>query len=311
VLFAGHGMEANTADVAGGVLLPELLHRRQFGTPYLEFPDWSPGDPYLTLDQRVLPRHFLERCLTAPTPTTAKGRTGLAKRVVRRIRHHLPATALNAFERTYWHRPNWWEMHLRPAASETSRDLYAEAARLELESVVATSWYRPHWGKMKAFVIPSFSDCHIRINLKGREAHGIVEPDDYEAVLDEVEADLRKIVDARTGEPVVDYVIRMRAKDPNASIGPAPDLVVSFKAVTDVISHPEVGVVGPAPLMRMGEHTPNGWAAISTRDGVRADLGAHQPRDLTATVIELLGLAPSPLVTGTSFAPDVRSAEVP
>lgn len=299
VVFAAHGMETNKSDVIGGVLIPELLHRMTFGEPMIDFEPWEEGDPYIMLDQRSLARHYLEHRLRRPTPVTSRGLRSLPKRAVRRIRHHLPEPALNWFEKTYWQWPDWWDMRVREPAPYHSRDLYGEASRIELESVAAASWYRTFWPQMKAFVIPSFSDCHIRLNVRGRERDGIVDLADYEAVADEVEAELRSLTDPRTGEPIVDQVIRIRQSDPMAEIGPAPDLVVTFHATTDIVRHPTEGLIGPCPLMRMGEHTPNGWAVIGTPDGVREDLGTIEPRDLTATVIGLMGLDESPLQTGS------------
>jgi predicted AlkP superfamily phosphohydrolase/phosphomutase len=220
--------------------------------------------------------------------------------VIRRLKSMLPDTAIGKLEKLYWRRPDWWEMNLREPVPFESRDLFGEASRLELESIVATSWYRPHWSKMKAFVIPSFSDCHIRLNVRGRERDGMVELDDYDQVCDDVERELRLLVDARTNEPIVGEILRPRRDDPMAEIGPAPDLIVSFTHVADAIRHPALGVVGPCPLMRMGEHTPNGWAAIVTPEGGSEDLGTFEPRDLTATVVDLLGVPESPTVTGRS-----------
>lgn len=299
VVFAAHGMESNKSDVIGGVLVPEFLHRLYIGEPMIDFEPWEEGDPYITLDQRSLSRHYLEHRLRKPTPVTSRGIRSLPKRIVRRIRHHLPETALNTFEKMYWRRPDWWDMRLREPAPYHSRDLYTEAHRIELESVAASSWYRPFWPRMKAFVVPSFSDCHIRLNVRGRERDGIVDPVDYASVCDEIEAELRLLVDARTGEPIVNEVIRARLDAPMDEIGPAPDLVVTFHTVTDIVRHPTVGLIGPSPLMRVGEHTPDGWAMISTPEGERADLGTIEPRDLTATVVRLLDLPESPLVTGS------------
>ena len=300
VLFAAHGMQSNTSDVLAEVLLPEVLHRRAFGEPLLELGPWEPGQDWVQLDERVLPRHDLESRLRMPTPVTGHGAGALAKRAVRRVRHHLPATQLNAFERRYWRRPDWWEMHVREPAPYERRDLLTESGRRELESVAGASWYRHLWHRMPAFVVPSFSDGHLRLNLRGRERDGIIDGDDYEDALDRLEADLRELTDARTGEPIIGDAHRPRRKDPLAPIGPTADLIVSFNAVTDVVRHPAVGVVGPSPLLRTGEHTASGWLAVVDAELGPGELGPIEPRDLPATVVHLLGLAPSPTVTGTS-----------
>ncbi len=115
VVFAAHGMESNKSDVLAGVLVPEMLHRLEFATPLIDFEPWAPGDPYITLDERSLPRHYLESRLRMPTPVTSSGMRSWPKRLVRRVRHHLPETALNTFEKTYWRWPDWWNI-ARPRA---------------------------------------------------------------------------------------------------------------------------------------------------------------------------------------------------
>ena len=54
-------------------------------------------------------------------------------------------------------------------------------------------WYLPAWPTMRAFALPSFSEGYVRINVKGRDAAGIVEPADYDRVYDEISAELYKL----------------------------------------------------------------------------------------------------------------------
>ncbi|MDQ3347145.1 MAG: hypothetical protein M3545_04180 [Acidobacteriota bacterium] len=62
-------------------------------------------------------------------------------------------------------------------------------------------WYHPAWAGMKAFALPSFSEGYVRLNVRGREERGIVDPADYEAVCEETSAGLLRLTDARTGKP--------------------------------------------------------------------------------------------------------------
>ena len=59
----------------------------------------------------------------------------------------------------------------------------------------------------------------------------------------------------------------MRASDPFDPDGPTGDLVVTFAEVSDVIEHPDAGLIGACPLMRTGEHSNNGWAALCPPGG--------------------------------------------
>src|SRR5450756_2050639 len=63
------------------------------------------------------------------------------------------------------------------------------------------------WSKTTAFAIPSSYSGFLRVNLRGREPQGIVQPGaEYEQVLRRLENDLKQLTDPETGEPVVDRV---------------------------------------------------------------------------------------------------------
>jgi hypothetical protein len=154
------------------------------------------------------------------------------------------------------------------------------------------SWYRLHWPHMRMFALPSFVDGRVRINVRGRERHGVVDPDDYERVCAEVEACLGACRDPRTGRGVVAEITRPRAHDPLAPGGPDADLVVQWSHCIDALEHPTVGLVGPFPCRRTGAHSGRGFALFSGPGISRADLGQHRVVDLPATILALLGREP-------------------
>ena len=161
-------------------------------------------------------------------------------------------------------------------------------------------WYRDAWPRLPAFVIPGFSDAHIRINLAGRERDGVVALDDYDAACDDVERSLRACRSARTGDPIVADITRMRAGDPCAPDGPGADLVVRLWG-TDAIEHPDAGSIGPAVAMRTGSHTEHGFADISGPGIEPGDRGAFGVCDLSATICALLGRTARVPLDGRSF----------
>jgi hypothetical protein len=128
-------------------------------------------------------------------------------------------------------------------------------------------WYRPSWPQMKAFALPSYSEGYVRINLRGREAAGIVAPEDYGRVCDEIEGLLGRVRDARTGQPMVANIMRSRTSavdtDPNL---PDADLLVQWTArPVDVVDTP-CGRIGPcssstaAATLNEGSCSPRGLA---------------------------------------------------
>ena len=66
----------------------------------------------------------------------------------------------------------------------------------------------------------------IVINLKGRQEHGVVEPEDYEALRERIMRDLREVRDPRTGEKVVTGVFTREELYDGPYVERAPDIVV-------------------------------------------------------------------------------------
>jgi predicted AlkP superfamily phosphohydrolase/phosphomutase len=125
-----------------------------------------------------------------------------------------------------------------------------------------TNWYKSAWKDMRAFALPSYSDGYIRLSVKGRDKGGLVEPEDYNDVCDELESVVRDWRCARTGRPLVEDILRTRndalANDPKL---PDADIVISWApaAATDLVEHDKYGQIGPVPFFRLGDHSTNGF----------------------------------------------------
>lgn len=159
------------------------------------------------------------------------------------------------------------------------------------------SWYAPAWHKMKAFALPSFSEGYIRINLKGREPDGCVEPEDYDQVCDEVIAQIESLRSVKTGKSMVDSIIRTRNANNRCAPGmPDADLIVMWDEteLTDCVESDLVGRIGPVPYQRAGSHTPRGFVLMkdkSVKPG--SDLQEGHTLDLAPTILDLMN-APKP-----------------
>ncbi len=164
MVFAMHGMGPNNADVPAMALLPELLYRRQFGTPYMRDVPWPAylenGVPLLAESDNW---HWVmeERVLKLQS-----------ERV-----HKLVADRIGRDEAP-----------IKPVEID-----YQPASR-----------YRPFWPDMDAFALPSFYDGRVRINLMGRERYGRVSLNQLHHVVSEIKALLSECVDLHTGSSVVD-----------------------------------------------------------------------------------------------------------
>lgn len=169
--------------------------------------------------------------------------------------------------------------------------------RLTLELTARLEMRGVDWARTRAFMPPS-SDCgYIRLNMKGRERDGIVDPRDADALLAEVARGLRTFCDP-DGRPAVESV--ERASTILASDTPLPqfpDLVVRWNP--DVppplsgVHSPRYGEVPPAGWGsgRTGEHTDEAWALIVPgRSRLAPPRRSPHIVDIAATVCAVLGV---------------------
>jgi predicted AlkP superfamily phosphohydrolase/phosphomutase len=278
VAFNPGGMGANYSDVPSMVLLPELLYRRAFGHRLLTVPtEWAESPTHLpTLEDGELWVDASEAWVP-PVPTPA---LSLARRLPRPARAVLKGIRAAAAD---------WGAHRGPTA------------RLDLHWQPALR-YRRHWPRMPAFALPSFYDGRIRINLKGRERHGVVDPSRYEETCRTLETLLRECRDPRTGLAVVESVDRAWTRDPLALAGSEADLLVVWRGVVTALKHPGLGLIGPVPLRRTGGHTGRFGMAYVQAPGLEpGDRGVRSAFDVVPTIARLLGARPPTRMSGESL----------
>jgi len=174
------------------------------------------------------------------------------------------------------------------AAAIPDRAALGLTARLELRGL--------DWATTRAFAHPADNQGYVRLNLRGRERDGIVDPGEAEALMDEIASGLRTFV-RPDGEPAVEDVVRAAELYPGRHADRLPDLVVRWT------QHPSTRLASVrserfgevrregAGSGRSGNHTPgDAWAVVVP--------GASQPAepsraarlvDVAATVCEVTG----------------------
>lgn len=159
------------------------------------------------------------------------------------------------------------------------------------------------WSETKAFAAFCDLDGYIRINLRGREAAGIVERGtEYEELCAQIIDGLRTFVDGDTGDPVVDAVGQLEELFPEGRRRyHLPDLMVRWSprpaAQHRFIKSNRYGTIpwptpGHHPQGRSGNHWPDGFFFLSgerVRPGTMIE-DAHI-LDLAPTVFSLLDLS--------------------
>ena len=121
----------------------------------------------------------------------------------------------------------WWlraalpsSLRARVASVLPERAALALTARLELRGV--------DWSSTRAFAHPAENQGYIRLNLRGRERDGIVEPDQAKALMDEIAEGLRTFRDL-DGGPAVRSVERVADLFGSGSrADQLPDLIVRW-----------------------------------------------------------------------------------
>jgi predicted AlkP superfamily phosphohydrolase/phosphomutase len=275
VVFSVHGMGTNVMDLTSTTLLPEFLYRFNFPGKYGIARGQlgkDPGPPITKFKKQSWRREVWgSKYETNP--------------LVKFLRRHAPGR-IEALEKRFGSR----QKHDLVSPFE----LYRQSDPLFFQPAM---WYKNCWPHMKAFALPSFSEGYIRINLQGRDAQGIVPPEDYDALCDEITEKLSRLTDARTGTPMVKEVIRTRTgamdSDPKR---PDADLVVIWQEeyATDTMDSPDVGRIGPLPHIRTGSHRSEGFY-IAKGPGIEAnsDGPSGHSLDLTPTLLSLMD-APIP-----------------
>ena len=263
LLFAVHGMGANHTDLLSMMLLPEVMYRINY-----------PG-------KTALGKGNVSQA--APPIITKNIRGGWSAEVWRQV---YEANPVKKFWETWTHKK-----FLRGSKNGLLSPYPLLDDNIELGWMPAV-WYSPLWSQMKAFALPAYADGHIRLNLRGRDGHGVVAPEDYDAVCNEIIDVVSRLRDGRSGKLLVKEVIRTR-KSPldNDPKLPDPDLVVIWHPIaTDLIDSPDIGRIGPITYNRPGGHREHGFL-MATGPGIPSQSALQSGRavDVGATILDLMG----------------------
>ena len=159
------------------------------------------------------------------------------------------------------------------------------------------------WSRTRAFALPTDLEGCIRINLKGREPFGIVEPGaEYDDLCEAIRARLHEVVNPTTGTPAVRRVWIRNETFQGPRQEELPDLIVTWCDETPIsaLASPRLGLVeGINPDPRPGTHSTSGFL-MAQGPAITAGLqGRGHLVDLAPTVLQLLGLDGTRNLQGT------------
>jgi len=278
VVFSAHGMGSNGMDLPSLLYLPEFMYR-------FNFPDKvgiAPGRAGKPVGAPIADKNAQKRGW-ARTVWSLKHESNMVKRCLKAV---MPQKVLNKLSR-YFDSPDGTDL----------RSPFWLKKNGVPEPFQPAIWYSHLWPQMRAFALPSLSEGHIRVNVKDRDAQGIVDPADYDSVCEEIIEALCTMTDARTGERMVERVVRTRqtALDDDPKL-PDADIVIIWqeKTAADTVDIPGLGRIGPIPHLRTGSHRSDGFI-VAQGDGIEAgsSLGVGHSLDLAPTLMQLMD-APLP-----------------
>ncbi|MCZ6766902.1 MAG: alkaline phosphatase family protein [bacterium] len=159
------------------------------------------------------------------------------------------------------------------------------------------------WRRTKAY---GLGINGLYVNLRGRESQGIVRPEEYDALVDEIAAKLLAYRDPETGEQVVKRVYRADQIYDGDALGKAPDIIVGYTAGyrggdDSALGHLSKSVISLNMDKWSGDHC----MAYEEVPGIflsNRPLAIDDPNltDMAVTILRLYGMEPPENMVGRS-----------
>lgn len=145
----------------------------------------------------------------------------------------------------------------------------------------------------------------VFVNLRGREAHGVVDPAEHDVLLARLQRDLLTLRDAESG---VTAVTRVDRPAPGRFAERAPDLIVGYRRGFRSSDESALGAVGelvfePNRDQWSGDHCmdPTAVPGVFASDAKPADGPRPSLRDLAPTILHFFGITPPADLGGRSL----------
>jgi predicted AlkP superfamily phosphohydrolase/phosphomutase len=152
------------------------------------------------------------------------------------------------------------------------------------------------WSQTRAFTLPTDLEGCIRINLRGREPQGIVEPGaQYTALCQEIQEHLEALINPANGARAVRRVWLRDEVFPGPLQEHLPDIIVTWNDEVPIaaLTSPRLGLIeAVSPDRRTGTHSPDSFLLAVGAGIPEGQRGRGQLLDVAPTVLSLLGLDP-------------------
>jgi predicted AlkP superfamily phosphohydrolase/phosphomutase len=149
------------------------------------------------------------------------------------------------------------------------------------------------WSRTQVYMTNGWVYAYLYLNLKNREAEGIVDPADYDKVCTQATEAVLRLTDPTTGGPIIERVLRREEAFEGPYLDLAPDLIVvpkpGYEFSTSVFQDTD-SVVRENRLGRdhTGSHTMDGILILSGPGVMQSRLEGARLVDLFPTVLAWL-----------------------
>jgi predicted AlkP superfamily phosphohydrolase/phosphomutase len=171
------------------------------------------------------------------------------------------------------------------------------------------------WSRTRAFTLPSDLEGCIRINLRGREPQGIVDPgQEYRELCEEIRGRLMELTNPVNGAPAVGRVWMRNEIFPGERQEQLPDLIVTWndEAPFKSLASSRFGSIeGDNADPRPGTHSPYGFLLAAGVGLPQRLQGRGRLVDVAPTVMKLLGLTPPANMDGVPLSALTKSDSGP
>ena len=186
-------------------------------------------------------------------------------------------------------------LRLRESIPRKWRDSVSRSLPNKLRDYLRIHWATANidWLNDRAFSLPTDAHGFVRVNLKGRDANGNVDPGpEYEEICRKISRTLKDLRDPQTGKPVVEEVFLTDEVFPGPERDGLPDLIVSWvnsKKIESVASK-EIGTVsGKLPDPRSGNHRSEGFALLYGPGVTKGRESKGHLLDIAPTILSFYG----------------------
>ena len=151
------------------------------------------------------------------------------------------------------------------------------------------------WKWCRAFCLPSDFNGAIRINLKGREPEGLVEPNaEYESLCEELIHEFSQLINIDTGKKAASEILRVGQVHKGEYLEELPDIVVKWAGEAPIrgLYSPRIGTVtGEDCHERTGVHRPYGFLMAAGKHIAQGrTVEGGDIMDIAPTVLYLMGV---------------------